>query len=107
MTPKDSKSKKKIVPAHKKRDPSRKYQSRSKRQPPAPKEPMLFQRVNFKWMFIGIGFILLGLLLMYGGSMPSPDVWDESLIYSHRRITIAPMLMLIGFGLQIYAIFKK
>ncbi|TVQ49932.1 MAG: DUF3098 domain-containing protein [Saprospirales bacterium] len=71
------------------------------------KLPMLFGRENFKWMLIGLAFIFLGLILMMGGAMPSPDVWDESLIYSHRRITLAPFLILVGLCIQIYAIFKK
>lgn len=73
----------------------------------AEKIPMLFGRENFKWMLIGIAFIGLGLILMMGGSMPTPDVWDESLIYSHRRITLAPILILVGLLIQIYAIFRK
>lgn len=67
---------------------------------------MLFNKENYKWVFIGIGLILLGMILMMGGSMPSPDVWDESLIYSHRRITLAPIVILTGLGMQVYAIFK-
>lgn len=69
--------------------------------------PMLFGRESFKWMFIGLALIAAGLILMMGGSMPSPDVWDESLIYSHRRTTIAPFLILAGLILQFVAIFKK
>jgi hypothetical protein len=68
---------------------------------------LLFGRKNYILMIAGIGLILLGFLLMSGGSMPSPDVWDESLIYSHRRITVAPILILAGFVLQIVAIFTK
>ncbi|TVR82709.1 MAG: DUF3098 domain-containing protein [Saprospirales bacterium] len=68
---------------------------------------MLFGRESFKWMFIGLALIAAGLILMMGGSMPSPDVWDESLIYSHRRTTIAPFLILAGLILQFVAIFKK
>lgn len=68
--------------------------------------PLLFGRENFKWMFIGLGVIILGMILMAGGSMPSPDVWDESLIYSFRRITLAPIIILIGLGIEVYAIFK-
>lgn len=102
----DKNTGRKIVTPKKKVAGKRKYTKRTGRKPEA-KEPMLFGKVNFKWMLIGIGFIVLGLILMLGGDMPSPDVWDESLIYSHRRITIAPLLMLIGFCLQIYAIFKK
>jgi len=71
------------------------------------KVPMLFGKENFKWIFAGVGLIAIGLFLMMGGSMPSPDVWDESLIYSHRRITIAPFFILAGLVLQFYAIFRK
>lgn len=67
---------------------------------------MLFGRENFKFVFIGLGLITLGMILMSGGGMPSPDVWDESLIYSHTRITIAPMLIIAGLVVEIYAIFK-
>jgi hypothetical protein len=44
---------------------------------------------------------------MSGGHMPSPDVWDESLIYSTRRTLLAPVLILAGLSLQIVAIFTK
>ena len=67
---------------------------------------LIFGKENFKYIFIGLGLIALGFILMSGGSMPSPDVWDESLIYSHRRITLAPIVILAGLGIQIYAIFK-
>jgi len=58
-------------------------------------------------MLIGLALIGLGMLLMSGGSMPSSDVWDENIIYSTRRTLIAPLVILIGLGLQIYAIFAK
>lgn len=80
--------------------------SKSKRSKTPVSTNMLFSRENFKWVFIGIGFIVLGMFLMMGGAMPSPDVWDDSLIYSHRRITLAPIMILIGLGIQVYAIFK-
>lgn len=67
---------------------------------------LTYGKEQIKWMLIGIGFIVLGMILMSGGGMPSPEVWDESLIYSHRRLTLAPIAILIGLGLQIYAIFK-
>lgn len=51
--------------------------------------------------------MILGMLLMAGGAMPSPDVWDESLIYAFRRITLAPIVILGGLGVITYAIFKK
>lgn len=67
----------------------------------------LFGKKNFIFIGAGIFCILLGFILMSGGKMPSPDVWDESIIYSFRRITLAPILILIGLGLQVYAIFVK
>ncbi len=70
-------------------------------------DALLFNREHYKWVLIGIGMIVLGMLLMLGGSMSSPDVWDDSLIYSARRTVIAPVLILGGLGMQIYAIFKK
>ena len=58
-------------------------------------------------MLGGIGLIMLGLLLMSGGGMPSPDVWDESIIYSARRTIIAPMVIILGIVANIVAIFYK
>lgn len=69
-------------------------------------QEMTYGKAQYKWMFIGIAFITLGMILMSGGWMPSPEVWDESIIYSARRLTLAPICILIGLGLQIYAIFK-
>ena len=72
-----------------------------------PKEPLIFGKQNYIWMGIGFGLIALGMLLMSGGAMPSPDVWDESIIYSFRRTVLAPFLMLVGLVVEVYAIFKK
>jgi len=64
---------------------------------------------HFPYIYIGIGcaLIAVGLLLMLGGGMKDPNVWDESVIYSFRRITLAPIFILAGLGMQVYAIFKK
>ena len=58
-------------------------------------------------MGLGILLMLIGFVFMAGGSMPSPDVWDESIIYGFRRTVLAPILILGGLVVQIYAIFKK
>lgn len=68
---------------------------------------MLFQKKNYQLMLIGIGLIVLGFVAMSGGSMPNPETWDESLIYGPRRTILAPILILAGLGMQVYAIFKK
>lgn len=68
---------------------------------------LVFGKKNYMFIIIGTVLIFLGMALMTGGHMPSPDVWDESLIYSFRRITLAPIVILIGLGVNIYAIFVK
>ncbi len=69
--------------------------------------PLLFTKDNYLYIGIGCALIALGLILMLGGDMKDPNVWDESVIYSARRITLAPIVILAGLGMQIYAIFKK
>ena len=68
---------------------------------------MIFGRQNFIWMGAGVLLLVLGLVLMTVGAMPSPDVWDDSIIYSFRRTVLAPFLMVAGLALEIYGIFKK
>lgn len=70
-------------------------------------ESLLYGRTHYILMGAGILLIVLGLILMSGGSMPDPDTWDESQIYSGRRTILAPMVILAGLGVEIYAIFKK
>lgn len=70
------------------------------------KTTMPFGRDNYLWVIIGLAFLLIGFILMIGGGSDNPDVFNEA-IFSFRRITLAPILVLIGFGIQIYAIMKK
>jgi len=81
--------------------------SRSRQATSAPKAELLFNRQNYMWMGIGVGLIALGLILMSGGHMPSPDVWEAERIYGFRRTVLAPIVILAGLGVEIYAIFKK
>lgn len=67
---------------------------------------MIFTRKNYMFMGIGLGLIILGLVLMSGGSLP-PDQWDPNVIYSFRRTVLAPIVILAGLGVEIYAIFKR
>jgi hypothetical protein len=68
---------------------------------------LLFGKKNYMIVLAGLVVMFIGFLLMAGGHMPSREVWDESLIYSPVRMTVAPILILAGLGLQIYAIFAK
>ena len=72
----------------------------------APKKPtreFIFQRRNYLLMFLGLGCIILGYILMAGGGSDDPSVFSED-IFSFRRIRLAPTLVLIGLGIQVFAI---
>lgn len=71
------------------------------------KQDFLFDKSNYKWMLIGIAFILLGLVLMAGGKSPDPHKFNYEEVYSFRRITLAPILILLGLAVEVYAIIKK
>ena len=70
------------------------------------KDTFIFGKRNYKWMFIGLGCIALGFILMSGGGSDDPNVFNEN-IYNFRRIRLAPSLVLIGFAFEIYAILYK
>lgn len=65
-----------------------------------------FGRENYIWMLIGIACIFVGFILMSGGGSKDPNVFNPD-IFSFRRITLAPVVVLIGFVIEIYAILKK
>ncbi len=62
---------------------------------------------NYKLLIIGLGIILLGFVLMIGGATDDPTVFNGDEIFSFRRITLAPIVVLAGFIFEIYAIMKK
>lgn len=65
-----------------------------------------FGKENYILMIVGILFLLTGFILMAGGGSEDPHVFSSE-IFSHRRITVAPIIILIGFGIEFYAIIKK
>ncbi len=67
----------------------------------------LFGKENFMWMLIGLGVLALGFFLMAGGKSANPNVFNKEEVYSTTRITIAPMLIIAGFIIEIFAIMKK
>jgi hypothetical protein len=67
----------------------------------------LFSKDNYVWMLIGIVVMLIGFLLMAGGKSQDPTVFDNNQVYSFQRITLAPILIMAGLMIEIYAIMKK
>ena len=67
----------------------------------------LFGKENYMWMLIGLAVLALGFFLMAGGKSSSPKVFNDADVYSTTRITIAPMLIIAGFIIEIFAIMKK
>lgn len=74
-----------------------------KRKEDAKQSSFILQRKNYTFMLIGIWFIALGFILMSGGGSDDPTIFNPE-IYSWRRIRLAPALILIGFGIEVYAI---
>lgn len=62
---------------------------------------------NYIYLIIGFVIIIIGFLLMIGGKNEDPTVFNESEIFSFRRITLAPIVVLIGFAFEVWAIMKK
>ena len=77
--------------------------SKKNKQPTTPKREFIFKRKNYMFLFIGLACIALGFILMSGGGSDDPNVFNPE-IYNFRRIRLAPTLVLIGLGIQVYAI---
>jgi len=67
----------------------------------------MFNKDNYLWMLAGLAIIALGMFLMSGGKSNDPNVFDQKEVYSTTRITIAPLLIILGLGLEVFAIFRK
>jgi hypothetical protein len=70
------------------------------------KPDFLFENINYEFLLIGVTVIAFGFILMSGGGSDDPNVFNED-IFNFRRIRLAPTVVLIGFGITIYSIFKK
>ncbi|REH56665.1 hypothetical protein C7448_101708 [Tenacibaculum gallaicum] len=70
------------------------------------KQEFLFGKRNYIIMLIGIAVIALGFILMAGGGSDDPNMFNPE-IYGWRRIRLAPTLVIIGLGIEIYAIFAN
>ena len=62
---------------------------------------------NYRYLLIGFIIIIIGFALMIGGKTEDPNVFNENEIFSFRRITLAPIVVLLGFIFEIWAIMRK
>lgn len=67
----------------------------------------LFGKENYRWMLGGVLVMTLGFILMAGGRSDNPAVFEPNEVYSTTRITIAPILILAGLAIEIFAIFRN
>jgi hypothetical protein len=74
---------------------------------PRGNQVFLFDKNNYTWMIAGVALILIALFMMAGGKSEDPHKFNYNEVYSFTRITLAPIVMMIGFGIEIYAIMKK
>lgn len=70
------------------------------------KRKMVFGKKNYQLMLLGLIFITLGFFLMSGGGSEDPNIFNDE-IYNFRRIRVAPILVVFGFIIEVYAIMKN
>ena len=78
----------------------------SKPQSMIPTGDLAFGKENYTLMLIGLAIIIIGFALMAGGKMEDPSAFNPE-IFSFRRITLAPIVVMIGFVIEVVAIVKK
>lgn len=66
--------------------------------------PLPFE--NYKWIMAGFGIVIIGFFLMTGGGSEDPNVFNDA-IFSFRRITLAPIVVVAGFASIFWAIMRK
>ena len=71
------------------------------------KTKMVLGRKNYMFIIIGCLVVLLGFILMSGGGSQDPNVFNEEELFSFRRITLAPFLVMSGYGFVLFGIMKK
>jgi len=67
----------------------------------------VFEKKNYVIMAIGFAIVIIGFMLMAGGKSEDPNAFNPDEIFSHRRITLAPLMVLIGFAVVGFGIMLK
>lgn len=78
----------------------------AEKETPVRKYTSLFDRDNLLWMAGGAVVMALGFILMAGGKSDDPNVFNPDEVYSTTRITVAPILIIAGLVIEIFAIFR-
>lgn len=65
-----------------------------------------FGKINYQLLILGVVFLLVGYILMIGGGSDDPNVFSEK-IFNFQRLTLAPILLIIGFAIEVFAIMIK
>ena len=65
-----------------------------------------FDKENYKWLLIALGFLFVGFILMIGGSSNDPKVFNYGM-FNFQRLTLSPILLMVGYLIGIYSIMKK
>jgi hypothetical protein len=81
--------------------------SPSKQSKQQPASSNLFDKQNYTLMIIGVIVLTIGFCLMVGGKSADPTKFNDDEIYSATRITVAPIVILTGFIIEIFAIMKQ
>lgn len=66
----------------------------------------VFEKDNYRLLLIGIGFIIVGFILMVGGRSDSPDFFNYEM-FNFQRLTLSPILLITGYVIGIFAIMKR
>ena len=69
-------------------------------------ELFAFHKENYKFLFLGLILLALGFILMIGGGSDNPDVFSDA-IFNTQRLTIAPLLLIAGFAIEVWAVLKR
>jgi len=68
---------------------------------------MALSRENFKYIIVGCVVVIAGFILMSGGGTEDPTQFNEEELFSFRRITLAPFLVMLGYGVVLFGILKR
>jgi len=83
-----------------------KKDKQTKVNPQEQEKKVIFQKMNYILFFVGLAVLALGFILMIGGGSNDPDVFNEKM-FGFQRLTLAPILLILGFAIEFFAIFYK